>query len=123
MSSSQAAAQLLDDLVATLVERLVPVLAPAVQPIQPSGWLNAKSAASYLDLSEQAIRARVKRGEIPVHRCDGRLYFDRTELDEYVRGEGETMAELTRTTSRTYDSPPPANAPARQQPPGAGIRR
>jgi len=50
------------------------------------GYLSLKSAANYLDVSEQALRARVKRQEIPVHRRDGRLYFERKALDEYVRG-------------------------------------
>jgi len=50
------------------------------------GYLSLKSAASYLDVTEQALRARVKRGEIPVHRRDRRLYFERDALDGYVRG-------------------------------------
>lgn len=50
------------------------------------GYLSLKSAAAYLDVSEQALRARVKRKEIPVHRRDGRLYFERDALDKYVRG-------------------------------------
>ena len=50
------------------------------------GFLTLKSAAAYLDVTEQALRARVKRGEILVHRRDGRLYFDRDELERYVRG-------------------------------------
>jgi len=52
----------------------------------PGGYLSLKSAAKYLDVSEQALRARVKRQEIPVHRRDGRLYFEREALDGYVRG-------------------------------------
>jgi Helix-turn-helix domain len=51
------------------------------------GWLNFISAAKYLDVTEQALRARVKRHEVPVHRRDGRLYFSPAELDDYVRGE------------------------------------
>lgn len=53
---------------------------------QVSGYLSVKSAAAYLDVSEQALRARVKRREIPVHRTGGRLFFEREALDEYVRG-------------------------------------
>lgn len=48
------------------------------------GYLSLKSAAAFLDISEHALRARVKRGEIPVHRRDGRLYFARQELNDYV---------------------------------------
>lgn len=51
------------------------------------GFLNVKNAAHFLDSTEEALRARVKRGEVPVHRRGGRLYFDPAELREYVRGE------------------------------------
>jgi hypothetical protein len=52
-----------------------------------SGFLNVRSAAEYLDVTEDALRSRVKRREVPVHRRHGRLYFERAELDRYVRGE------------------------------------
>jgi excisionase family DNA binding protein len=85
--SGAAAALLLDDLVATLVERLTPLVAAIAPAEQASPWMSIKSAAAYLDTTEQALRGRVKRGEIPVYRRDGRLYFDRAELDQWVRGE------------------------------------
>jgi hypothetical protein len=88
MSRAEAAALLLDDLVANLAERLAPLVAAVVAPAeQASPWMNIKSTATYLDTTEQALRGRVKRGEIPVHRRDGRLYFNRTELDQWIRGE------------------------------------
>lgn len=53
---------------------------------RPDGFMNVKSAAAYLDCTEDALRARIKRGDIPVFRRHGRLYFERAELDAYVRG-------------------------------------
>jgi hypothetical protein len=88
MSSAEAAALLLDDLVAALAERLASLVGTAITPAeQATPWMNIKSAAAYLDTTEQALRGRVKRGELPVHRRDGRLYFNRGELDQWVRGE------------------------------------
>ena len=55
-----------------------------------SRWLNVKSAAEYLDITEHALRSLVKRNDIPVHRApNGRLLFHAVELDEWVRGEVE----------------------------------
>jgi excisionase family DNA binding protein len=88
VSRAEAAAHLLDDLVTVLAERVAPLIAAASPPADPaSPWMNIKTAATYLDTTEQALRARVKRGEIPVHRRDGRLYFNRHELDQWVRGD------------------------------------
>jgi Helix-turn-helix domain len=88
MSSAEAATLLLDDLVSALAARIASLIAAAnPRAEQVSPWMNLKSAAVYLDTTEQALRARVKRGEIPVHRRDGRLYFNRHELDQWVRGE------------------------------------
>jgi excisionase family DNA binding protein len=49
-------------------------------------WLRVDQAAEHLGTTPNGIRALVKRGRIPVHRRDGRLYFDRRELDTYIRG-------------------------------------
>jgi hypothetical protein len=88
MSSAEAAALLLDDLVSALAARIAPLIAATKPPAeQISPWMNLKSAAVYLDTTEEALRGRVKRAEIPVHRRDGRLYFNRHELDQWVRGE------------------------------------
>jgi excisionase family DNA binding protein len=60
--------------------------AEAVQPAEPaSPWLSTKSAAAFLDTSEEAIRSLVKRGELPVRRTpNGRLLFRRDDLDAWV---------------------------------------
>lgn len=51
----------------------------------PSPWIGVKSAAVYLDTTEDAIRSLVKRRQLPHHRTpQGRLLFRREELDGYV---------------------------------------
>ncbi len=52
---------------------------------EPSPWLSVKSAAVYLDTSEDAVRALVKRCQLRHHRSDtGRVLFRREELDEFA---------------------------------------
>jgi hypothetical protein len=52
------------------------------------GFMDTKTAATFLSTSEQALRALCKRGQVPVHRTpQGRLLFDPEELNAYVRGD------------------------------------
>lgn len=77
---------------ADLLDRVGAVVRDEIAAAQPepapAGWLNAKSAAAYLDTTEEAIRSMIKRGDIEPERTpNGRLLFDRVELDRWVRGE------------------------------------
>jgi excisionase family DNA binding protein len=49
-------------------------------------WLEVPGAADHVALTPDAIRALVKRGQIPFYRTEnGRLRFAVTELDHWVR--------------------------------------
>jgi Helix-turn-helix domain len=48
------------------------------------GYLSTKGAARYLDCTEEAINARVKRRELKPAKRNPRL-FSRESLDEWVR--------------------------------------
>ena len=48
------------------------------------GFLDVAGAAAFLSLSEHALRMRVRRGGLPVHRLGSRLLFDPKELREFV---------------------------------------
>jgi hypothetical protein len=55
--------------------------------IRPVGFLDVEGAAGFLSTSPEALRAQVKRRQVPVHRTpQGRLLFDPNELEKYVRG-------------------------------------
>jgi len=57
----------------------------AEQRIVASPWLNVEDTAGYLRTTEDALRAMVRRGDLPVHRTGtGRLLFRRDELDAYA---------------------------------------
>jgi hypothetical protein len=60
---------------------------PESMSIRPVGFLDVDGAAGYLSTSPEALRAQVKRRQVPVHRTpQGRLLFDPAELEKYVRG-------------------------------------
>jgi predicted HTH domain antitoxin len=61
--------------------------APESLLIRPVGFLDVDRAAEYLSTTPGAVRALVKRRQVPVHKTpQGRLLFDPDELDIYVRG-------------------------------------
>ena len=79
----------LEDLLRALIREELGT-GPGSPPIRPVGFLNVESAAKYLDTSQGAIRALVKRQRIPVHKTErGRLLFDPAELEAYVRGRAD----------------------------------
>ena len=45
--------------------------------------LNIKQVASKLGLTENAIRTRCSRGQIPHHKKHGNLYFSENEIKAY----------------------------------------
>ena len=48
-------------------------------------WMNTKEAAEYLSISENNLRVKISRGEIPVHGRLGRNWrFRRDRLDELL---------------------------------------
>jgi excisionase family DNA binding protein len=55
-------------------------------PPQPDPWMTTTQAAEYLQLDEEALRKRARRGTIPAHRDDaGRWLFKMEELDASLR--------------------------------------
>jgi hypothetical protein len=56
------------------------------QPVSSEGFLDVAGAAAFLRSTTSAIRSLVKRNAIPFHRApNGRLLFDRGELEAWVR--------------------------------------
>jgi excisionase family DNA binding protein len=47
-------------------------------------WLTVREAADYLGLSEVAVRARMKRGRIPVRHNGRSVAIDRQALDRLI---------------------------------------
>lgn len=57
-----------------------------------------KQASSFLNLSISTIYGKVCRREIPVSKKGKKLYFNKTELLEWIRaGRKNTIAEITNT--------------------------
>ncbi len=73
----------------TLVaEEVTRALAASVpEPIEP--WLDVKQAKDHLGVTEDALRAMVKRGQLLARRTPtGRIVFRASELDAWVLSGG-----------------------------------
>jgi hypothetical protein len=85
-----------DAALGVLADRLAPLLADRLGEHRGDEWLDARGAARYLGLSLPALHrlttreARAKPGGIPAHQDTpgGKLWFLRSELDQWRRGQG-----------------------------------
>jgi excisionase family DNA binding protein len=84
------------------------------EPRMTDPWMTTERAATYLSLTPDALRARVRRGTIPAHRDGHRWLFHRDELDAHVRGLHPAATIVAHNDN--------ASGPARLSPPGPGIR-
>jgi excisionase family DNA binding protein len=84
--SERALAQL-EQRIEVVVARLLRELLPAeIERAQLTPWLDTKQAATYLGVSENALRLRVREALVSAHRDGaGRLRFHRDELDQSMR--------------------------------------
>lgn len=74
-----------NDLLQALAQRIAALIAPELDSTEhPTAWMDVGGAALYLCTTKQAIRAAVKRGQLPGKRPNGRVMFTREELDRYV---------------------------------------
>jgi len=86
-------AELDDDTLATLADRLadrlVPAIVPRLNPSQPpDSWLDVGHAAEHLSCPRSRIYALVSARRMPHHKDGSRLLFRREELDKWVRAGG-----------------------------------
>ena len=71
---------------ALVADEVTRVLEAHQTPEPSAGWLNAKTAAVYLDTTEAALRALVRRGQLIAYRSEvGAVRFLREDLDDHAR--------------------------------------
>ena len=71
-----------------MIERAVERALAKHEPTpSPRGWVGVPGAAEYLGISKEAIRSKVARNELPVHRQGRSVRFSIAELDAWARGE------------------------------------
>jgi excisionase family DNA binding protein len=76
--------QLLDQLAQRIAHHLQ-AHQPAREPVEePPPWLNLTSAAAYLDWPKQRLYKLTASGAIPHYKHDGRLLFNKHELDHWL---------------------------------------
>ncbi|PAW94637.1 hypothetical protein CKK33_14505 [Mucilaginibacter sp. MD40] len=64
------------------IEQIVLKLKP--EPAVKDDLLNLEEAAAFLKISEASLYTKVSRKEIPFSKPGKRLYFSRTELQEWI---------------------------------------
>lgn len=108
MSAADAA---LDALVEVLADKLAQRLHEATRAATSGGvgettgspWMNVATAAAYLDWPRQRLYKLTAQGAIPHYKHDGRLLFNRQELDQWLAGfrsGGDWMNDAGRAISR-----------------------
>lgn len=82
------------------VERLLTTgLEPQPQQQPAEGLLTIQEAAEFLRLSIPTIYAKVNRRELPFMKRSKRLYFDKTELLDYLKKGRALTAEEAETAA------------------------
>lgn len=72
-------------------EALIEILRPALRELiaeeleKPWPWRTPEQVAVLLDISPEAVRARLRRQQIPGHYHHGRWFVDLREFDEQLR--------------------------------------
>jgi excisionase family DNA binding protein len=92
---SPALAALVEELAELIAGELASKLAPegvADTLEERSPWLSVASAATYLDWPKQRLYKLSAAGAIPHYKHEGRLLFDRRELDEWLRAHAQGPA-------------------------------
>jgi excisionase family DNA binding protein len=90
----------LDQLLGELAARIAGELA-RLQPHVPndpatsiSPWMSVEAAANYLDWPRQRLYKLTAAGAIPHYKHDGRLLFNRAELDHWLHQHAQPARRL-----------------------------
>jgi excisionase family DNA binding protein len=78
-TGNQAADDFVDLIVERLYERLI-----AAQQGDKGRWMGVPAAAEYIGRSPSAVRHLIAKRAIPSVRRDGRVQFDRQDLDNWL---------------------------------------
>lgn len=75
---------LLDVLADKIAARVEQLYSDVTDEPGRSPWLNARNAAAYLDWLLQRVYKLSAQGAIPHHKHDGRLVFNRQDIDHWL---------------------------------------
>jgi len=84
------------------IEQIVLNLKPVES--ESDDLLNVSEAAIFLKISEASLYSRVSRKEIPFSKPGKRLYFNRSELQEWVNSSKYKTAKEIRTQLNSTNS-------------------
>jgi excisionase family DNA binding protein len=89
----------LPEVVRQLIEKVegIEILIQNLQPQKEDQqkMLNIREAAAFLNITVAALYSLVSRKDIPVNKPGKRLYFDKSELNEWIKsGKRKTTATI-----------------------------
>jgi excisionase family DNA binding protein len=84
-------ATLVDRLATSLAQRLNETSSQPADPGETSTWMSIDKAAAYLDWPKQRLYKLSAAGAIPHYKHDGRLLFNRQELDHWLRQHAQGL--------------------------------
>ena len=96
LGTAQLSFALPEILIAQLADALVARLNDADRSTSQSPWLDVAGAAAYLNSTSDAVRKAAQRGLLPGFQPYGpgsRWFFDRSDLDDFVRGKSSSDSE------------------------------
>jgi excisionase family DNA binding protein len=68
----------------------------------PHEWLTVEEAAKFLKVTVGALYTKVSRKEIPVSKPGKKLYFNKTELKEWISSGRQKSATEIRKTAEEF---------------------
>jgi excisionase family DNA binding protein len=102
---STALDTLLDQLADQIAERVAEQLRHELldrNHDQHTPWLSLDTAAAYLDWPKQRLYKLTAQGAIPHYKHDGRLLFNRSEIDSWLRQYSQPERPLADTREQSY---------------------
>jgi hypothetical protein len=67
------------------IDYLAEAVAAKVRTIHSKRLMDLKEAAEYLGMTTNALRFKVRTGQIPIVKLDARMRFDRITLDKLIK--------------------------------------
>jgi excisionase family DNA binding protein len=96
--------QALEQLIGEIAQRLLDLHRETASPAgeEASPWMGIEKAAAYLDWPKQRLYKLTAQGAIPHYKHEGRLLFNRHELDRWLSAFAQPVRPLAWPPKQSY---------------------
>lgn len=74
-------------------------------PVTPPKYIDVKGLSSYLSVSDRTIRGWILRRQVPFAKANGRILFDLSEIDAWIKERRIPTAEEVLDQVRSSSGP------------------